>query len=70
VLGNDSDPDGDALVLVSFTQPVNGLVTRGPGNTLVYRANQNYIGYDAFFYEISDGKGGSARAGVTVFADP
>jgi outer membrane protein OmpA-like peptidoglycan-associated protein len=70
VLRNDSDPDGDALVVVSFTQPVNGLVTRGPDNTLVYRANHNYIGYDAFFYEISDGKGGSARAGVTVFADP
>ena len=70
VLGNDSDPDGDALAVVSFTQPANGQVTRGPGSTLVYRANHGYIGYDGFGYEIADGKGGTARASVTVFADP
>jgi len=70
VLGNDSDPDGDALTIVSFTQPGNGQVTRGPNDTLVYRSNYNYIGYDTFSYEISDGKGGTARAGVTVYADP
>jgi len=70
VLGNDSDPDGDALTIVSFTQPGNGQVTRGPNDTLVYRSNYNYVGYDTFSYEISDGKGGTARAGVTVYADP
>jgi len=70
VLGNDSDPDGDPLTVVSFTQPENGQVTRGPGGALVYRANHGYIGYDGFSYEIADGRGGTARASVTVFADP
>ena len=70
VLGNDSDPDGDALVIVSFTQAQNGSVTRGPGNKLTYLSAPNYIGYDNFTYEVSDGKGGTSRASVVVFADP
>ena len=70
VLANDRDPDGDALVVVSFTQPLNGTVTRGAGNTLVYRANDGYVGFDGFGYEVADGRGGTARARVGVFADP
>ena len=70
VLGNDSDPDGDPLVIVSFTQAQNGSVTRGPGNKLTYLSAPNYIGYDNFTYEVSDGKGGTSRASVVVFADP
>jgi len=70
VLSNDSDPDGDRLTVVSFTQPQFGTVTRGPGGTLTYRAPPNYIGYESFTYEVGDGKGGSARATVVVYADP
>jgi outer membrane protein OmpA-like peptidoglycan-associated protein len=70
VLGNDSDPDGDPLVVVSFTQAQNGSVTRGPGNKLTYLSAPNYVGYDNFTYEVSDGKGGTSRATVVVFADP
>lgn len=70
VLANDSDPDGDALVVLSFTQPSHGTVTRRAGGVLTYRANTGFIGYDAFTYEAGDGKGGTARATVVVFADP
>lgn len=70
VLANDSDPDRDPLSVVSFTQPANGTVTRGSGNLLVYRAKQDWIGYDTFSYTASDGRGGTASATVTVFADP
>ncbi len=70
VLANDSDPDRDPLSVASFTQPANGTVTRGSGNLLVYRAKQDWIGYDTFSYTASDGKGGTASATVTVFADP
>jgi hypothetical protein len=69
VLANDSDADGDALAVVSFTQPPNGSVTR-QGNKLVYLSRLNFIGYDRFSYTVSDGRGGTATASVTVFADP
>lgn len=69
VLANDSDPDGDTLQIVSFTQPHNGTVTQN-GNILTYRARDGYIGYDSFQYTIDDGHGGTATATVTVFADP
>jgi outer membrane protein OmpA-like peptidoglycan-associated protein len=70
VLANDSDPDGDALTITSFTQAASGTVTRGPNNTLVYTATQNFIGTDGFQYTISDGRGGTASTTVTVYADP
>jgi outer membrane protein OmpA-like peptidoglycan-associated protein len=70
VLANDVDPDGDPLTIVSFSQGFNGAVSRGPGNTLVYLSKLNFLGYDYFTYTISDGKGGTSTATVTVFADP
>lgn len=70
VLANDGDPDGLALTVVSFTQAANGTVTRGPGNSLTYRAKENYIGMDAFRYTISNSCGGTASAEVSVYADP
>jgi outer membrane protein OmpA-like peptidoglycan-associated protein len=70
VLANDSDPDGDPLTIVSFTAANFGVVTRGPNNTLIYTANQNFIGMDGFQYTISDGRGGIASTTVTVYADP
>jgi outer membrane protein OmpA-like peptidoglycan-associated protein len=70
VLANDSDPDGDPLTIVSFTSPVFGTVARGPDNTLIYTAFQNFIGMDVFHYTISDGHGGTASTIVTVYADP
>jgi hypothetical protein len=70
VLANDSDPDNDRLSVVAFTQPQFGTVTRGPGNTLTYRSMQDYIGYETFTYQVSDGRGGTATATVVVYADP
>lgn len=72
VLANDRDPDGDALTIVSFSTPVSGSarLIRGPDNTLIYQAINGFVGYDSFVYTISDGRGGTATALVTVFADP
>ncbi|MDR0770257.1 MAG: OmpA family protein [Burkholderiales bacterium] len=69
VLANDHDPDGDKLMIVSFTQPRYGTVTQN-GEILTYRAYDGYIGYDSFQYTITDGYGGFATATVTVYADP
>ena len=70
VLANDSDPDGDPLTILSFTQGASGAVTRGPNNTLIYTANLNYLGLDSFTYTISDGRGGTATATVSLYVDP
>ena len=70
VLANDSDPDGDALTITSFTQPARGTVTRGENNTLVYVSIKDFVGVDTFIYAISDGRGGIASTTVTVYADP
>ena len=57
VLSNDSDPDGNALSIVSVTQPANGAVSILSGTTpgIAYRSNAGFTGTDAFTYTISDG---------------
>ncbi len=65
LLSNDSDVDGDTLRVVSVTQPLSGQVTLSGGQA-VYTANKGFVGTDSFVYTISDGLGGTAKAGVTV----
>ena len=78
VLINDSDSDGDALAIKSFTQGSNGMVTLNDNATssvttddfLVYTpATQSdpSIGFiDSFKYTLSDGNGASSTATVTI----
>jgi outer membrane protein OmpA-like peptidoglycan-associated protein len=69
VLGNDTDPDGDALSVVSFTQPANGTVTQSANGQLTYTSNGDYCGRDdSFTYTITDGNGhtSTATVGITV----
>lgn len=60
VLANDSDPDGDSLVIVSTAK---GQIANG--KTISYTAG-TATGTDTFTYTVSDGKGGVASATVTV----
>ncbi len=66
VLGNDSDPDGDSLVVVDIAQPAHGSVTVGPDGKLVYTPDAGYDGDDSFIYTVSDGFGGFDEAVVTI----
>jgi len=66
VLTNDSDPDGDSLALVGYTDPGNGTVTNNGGGTFTYKANDGFVGSDTFTYQISDGNGGLDTGTVTV----
>ena len=61
-----SDPDGDALTAAVATAPTRGdvVVTSGMSFTYTPRANQN--GADQFTMRISDGRGASATATVSV----
>lgn len=67
VLSNDSDPDGDPLSIVSFTQPALGTITQS-GNQLVYTGAGKFT-LQTITYTISDGRGGSATATVEL-VDP
>lgn len=65
VLLNDSDPDGDAIVIQSVTQPSSGSV-EAVGNGVVYTPAAGFSGTTSFTYTIIDGRGGSATATVTI----
>ena len=65
VLGNDSDPDGNALAIVSVGAAAHGTVSIA-GNALRYTPAAGYVGSDVFTYAVDDGAGGQASAMVRV----
>ncbi|TLM80502.1 MAG: tandem-95 repeat protein, partial [Actinobacteria bacterium] len=64
LMSNDTDVDGDTLTIVSFTQPLHGVVVE-IGGRYVYTPAPDYNGPDSFTYTVSDGQGGTDTA--TVF---
>jgi len=70
VLTNDFDPDGDSLTVESVTQGASGAVINNGDGTVTYTRNPGFNGTDLFIYTISDGKGGSATAKVSVTITP
>ncbi|MCM2357544.1 MAG: Ig-like domain-containing protein [Geobacteraceae bacterium] len=66
VLANDSDPDGDPLAVASVTQGANGTVTVNANGSVTYTPKRRFGGSDQFSYNVSDGRGGSASALVSV----
>ncbi|HEX7181652.1 MAG TPA: Ig-like domain-containing protein [Thermoanaerobaculia bacterium] len=65
VLVNDTDPDGDPLIVYSVTQGANGSVTFNP-NYLTYAPNVNFTGTDSFTYTVRDSANQVRTATVTV----
>ncbi|MCB1506341.1 MAG: cadherin-like domain-containing protein [Hyphomicrobiaceae bacterium] len=65
VLANDTDANKDALSIASIAQPAHGTAAIQNGQIL-YTPAANYTGSDAFQYTISDGRGGSSSAQVSV----
>ncbi len=70
VLANDTDADGHALTITSFTQPAHGTVTETVDHKLHYAPAADFHGTDTFEYTISDGHGGSDTATVTITVTP
>ncbi|MBY5981317.1 Ig-like domain-containing protein [Ferrimonas balearica] len=69
VLIGDSDPDGDPLTIIGFTQPAFGIVTQ-EGEQLRYAPSLNFHGNDSFTYTISDDGGLSHSAAVAITVTP
>ena len=65
VLGNDSDPDGDALRLLTVESPAHGAMTR-TGNLVTYQPAENWHGAETLAYTVTDDWGGVDAAAVTV----
>lgn len=65
VLANDYDPDGDTLTLASASQPIAGR-TSIVGNKIVFTPPKKFSGSVTFTYTITDSRGASDNAVVTV----
>ena len=67
VLMNDSDADGDFMTASALTQPSLGQVSVArEGAALQIAVNKDASGTATFDYEVSDGRGGTAQAHVTL----
>ncbi|MEM6646640.1 MAG: Ig-like domain-containing protein, partial [Bacteroidota bacterium] len=70
VLANDSDPEGDALALVSATDSREGGTTQLVEGQIRYVPPPNFEGTDGFSYTIEDEAGAPDEAQVTVTVGP
>ena len=52
---NDSDPDGDAISVVSIGEASNGTVTNNVAGTVTYTPDTDFSGPDQFTYTVTDG---------------
>lgn len=68
VLANDSDPDSDPLRISGYDQTSanGGSVTMNDDGTFTYVPAAGFSGNDDFSYSVSDGKGGTATAIVSI----
>jgi large repetitive protein len=63
---NDRDPENDALRVSAVSSATNGSVVLATDGRVTYTPAANFVGTDGFTYTVSDGKGGTATARVTV----
>nr|WP_319005738.1 DUF4082 domain-containing protein [Pararhizobium sp. BT-229] len=67
LLANDSDPNGDTLSITGVSGAVNGSVTfNSQANTVTFTPTSGYSGPASFNYAISDGRGGTDTAQVSL----
>ena len=70
VLANDTDIDGDVLVVQSVGAAPSGASVSIVGPSVRYAPAPGFSGTESFAYTVSDGEGGSAAGLVTVTVVP
>ncbi|MBD2483845.1 Ig-like domain-containing protein, partial [Planktothrix sp. FACHB-1365] len=69
-LNNDTDPEGDNLIIESVNNPNNGTVELNPDTgEVVFTPTPGYIGPASFDYTVNDGNGGTSTATVNINVD-
>ncbi|WP_315926631.1 DUF4082 domain-containing protein [Mesorhizobium sp. SP-1A] len=64
---NDTDPNGDALTIISVSNAVHGLATiDSQTKTVRFTPSTGYSGDASFTYTVSDGRGGTSSATVSL----
>jgi serine protease AprX len=70
VLGNDTDPDGNAITAVLVAGTTRGTLTLNANGSFNYKPNSGVTGTDQFTYRARDGTLFSATATVTITVAP
>ena len=70
VLANDSDVDGDGLVIFAAGIPDQGGTLISSSSLLTYTPAADFYGLETFTYTVSDGQGGFSTALVTITLQP
>ncbi len=70
VRANDTDPNGDTILLLRATQPRNGQTIVDNNQNVQYIPDADFYGTDSFLYTISDGDGGVSTGTVNVTVRP
>ena len=65
-MANDSDVNGDDLGAYDVTDPAHGIATIGTDGKVTYTPDVGFSGEETFDYYVTDGRGGTASASVTV----
>ncbi len=66
VTSNDTDADGDVLHISAVSSPANGAIVLNTNGTVTFTPALNFEGTASFDYTVSDGKGGTDTATVTI----
>jgi nitrous oxidase accessory protein NosD len=65
-LSNDSDPDGDPLLITLVGSPSNGSANANSNGSITYTPNAGFVGSDSFVYTIIDDEDASDIATITI----
>jgi hypothetical protein len=66
ILDNDSDPDGDALLVISAAPAEHGSLILGEDGAVTYTPDPGYVGAETIRYLVQDTMGGQAEATLTI----
>ncbi|WDE12560.1 Ig-like domain-containing protein [Thalassomonas haliotis] len=66
LLNNDINPEGDNLTVTLLSNVANGVLNLSTDGTFSYTPNAGFTGSDSFIYQLSDSKGNTDNANVSI----